>query len=73
VTGVLGKVEGGLSTSADGRFMAFAGHGHGADAGIYQPGYSGVFVRDLVAQTNQLVSVTTNGSGNVELRGGAKR
>ena len=63
LTSVLGKVEGGLSTSADGRYMAFAGAGTGLTPG-YTNGYSGVFVRDLEAQTNQLVSVTTNGSGN---------
>jgi hypothetical protein len=63
-TSVLGKVECGLSTSADGRFMAFAATGTGLTPGFTNL-YPGVFVRDLVAQTNQLASVTTNGSANV--------
>ncbi|MDR3378507.1 MAG: hypothetical protein P4M10_07465, partial [Verrucomicrobiae bacterium] len=49
--------------SADGRFLVFAGEGSGL-APEYTNRYRGVFVRDLVAGTNRLVSVSTNGIGD---------
>jgi Tol biopolymer transport system component len=49
--------------SADGRYLAFAGNGSGL-APAYTNRFRGIFVRDLMAQTNLLVSVSTNGIGD---------
>ena len=49
--------------SADGRYLAFAATGSGMAPG-YTNRYRGVFVRDLVAGTNRLVSVSTNVIGD---------
>jgi hypothetical protein len=49
--------------SADGRYLVFAGEGSGLAPG-YTNRYRGIFVRDLVAGTNRLVSVSTNGIGD---------
>ena len=48
------------SLSTDGHYLAFATTGNGMVPG-YTSAWRGVFVRDLAAQTNLLVSVPTNG------------
>ncbi|HTB85803.1 MAG TPA: hypothetical protein VK742_19320 [Candidatus Sulfotelmatobacter sp.] len=50
-----------FNVSTDGRFMAFASSGLDS---TYTNRFRGVFVRDLIYQTNLLVSVTTNGLPN---------
>ena len=62
-TTIPGNAGHNVSISADGRFMAFAASGTEMTPG-YTNRYQGIFVRDLVAQTNWLVSASTNGLAN---------
>lgn len=59
-TSGLGGTVNRVSISADGRYAAFCATGSGLVPG-YTNRYRGVFVRDLVNQSNFLVSVDTNG------------
>jgi len=58
----MGRTSRNVSISADGRYAAFCYTGPGIVAD-YTNKYRGVFVRDLLNQSNFLVSVDTNGLG----------
>jgi hypothetical protein len=62
-TAGLGGDSKNLSISVDGRYAAFSSTAAGLVPN-YTNRYRGIFVRDLVNQTNVLVSVDTNGLGN---------
>lgn len=62
-TSVRKFVSGGVNMSADGRYLTFAATGSGL-VGDYTNTCRDIFVRDLLAQSNFLVSVDTNGVGD---------
>jgi Tol biopolymer transport system component len=50
-----------FAVSADGRFVAFASQATNLVLGVRYPGGTNVFVRDLVAGTTELVSISADG------------
>ena len=56
-----GNIRHGISASADGQFITYASTGNGIVVG-YSNINTGIFLCDLINQTNALVSLTTNGT-----------
>ena len=69
-TGVRGYANSGGSISADGRYLVFASSGAGL-LNNYTNVYREIIVRDLLNQSNFLVSADTNGNGNANFDSGA--